>query len=92
MGALHIDQGAVEAIRKGGSLLPVGMVQVEGEFKRGDTVRVIEPSGKEIARGLTNYASIDLHKIIGKRSDRIENILGFAYGEEVIHRNNMVLL
>jgi glutamate 5-kinase len=92
VGALHVDQGAVEAIRKGGSLLPVGMVRIEGEFQRGDTVRVLEPSGKEIARGLTNYASIDLQKISGKRSDRIENILGFAYGEEVIHRNNMVLL
>ena len=90
--ALHVDEGAVEAIKKGGSLLPVGMLKVEGEFQRGDTVRVIKPSGKEIARGLTNYASIDLHKISGKRSDRIENILGFAYGEEVIHRNNMVLL
>jgi glutamate 5-kinase len=82
----------VEAIRKGGSLLPVGMVRVEGEFQRGDTVRVLEPSGKEIARGLTNYSAIDLGKISGKRSDRIENILGFAYGEEVIHRDNMVLL
>jgi glutamate 5-kinase len=92
VGAIQVDHGAVEAIRKGGSLLPVGMTQVEGEFKRGDTVRVVESSGKEIARGLTNYASIDLTKICGKRSDLIENILGFAYGEEVIHRNNMVLL
>jgi glutamate 5-kinase len=92
VGALHVDQGAVEAMKKGGSLLPVGMSQVEGEFQRGDTVRVLDPSGKEIARGLTNYASIDLLKISGKRSDRIEKILGFAYGEEVIHRNNMVLL
>ena len=92
MGTLHVDQGAVEAISKGGSLLPVGMLQIEGEFRRGDTVRVVEPSGKEIARGLSNYAAIDLGKISGKHSDRIESILGFAYGEEVIHRNNMVLL
>jgi glutamate 5-kinase len=92
VGALLVDQGAVEAIKKGGSLLPVGVVQVEGEFQRGDTVRVLEPSGKEIARGLSNYASLDLGKIRGERSDRIETILGFAYGEEVIHRNNMVLL
>ncbi len=92
IGGLHIDQGAFEAIKKGGSLLPVGLVQVEGEFKRGDTVGVIEPGGKEIAKGLSNYASSDLEKISGKRSDQIENILGFAYGEEVIHRNNMVLL
>ncbi len=91
-GTLHADQGAIKAIEKGSSLLPVGLVQVEGEFQRGDTVRVVDPSGKEIARGLTNYASIDLGKILGKQSDRIENILGFAYGEEVVHRNNMVLL
>jgi glutamate 5-kinase len=92
VGSIQVDQGAVEAIRKGGSLLPVGMTQVEGEFQRGDTVRVVEPSGKEIARGLTNYASVDLVKISGKRSDLIVQSLGFAYGEEVIHRNNMVLL
>jgi glutamate 5-kinase len=92
VGSLSVDQGAVAAIEKGSSLLPVGLVLVEGDFQRGDTVRVVSPSGKEIARGLTNYASTDLGKILGKQSDRIENILGFAYGEEVIHRNNMVLL
>ena len=92
IGALHIDQGAYLAIQKGGSLLPVGIVKVEGEFWRGDTVGVFEPSGKEIAKGLSNYASRDLDEIRGKRSDQIEKLLGFAYGEEVIHRNNMVLL
>ena len=92
IGALHIDQGAFTAIQEGGSLLPVGIVQVEGEFRRGDTVGVFGPSGKEIAKGLSNYASNDLDEIRGKRSDQIEKLLGFAYGEEVIHRNNMVLL
>lgn len=92
IGALHIDQGAFEAIKKGGSLLPVGVIQVNGDFQRGDTVGVIEPGGMEIAKGLSNYASGDLMKISGKRSDQIENTLGFVYGEEVIHRNNMVLL
>jgi len=92
IGSLYIDQGAFEAINKGGSLLPVGLVRVEGEFQRGDTVSVLEPGGKEIAKGLSNYASNDMGKISGKRSDQIEKILGFAYGEEVIHRNNMVLL
>jgi glutamate 5-kinase len=92
IGALHIDLGAFEAIKKGGSLLPVGVIQVDGDFQRGDTVGVIEPGGKEIAKGLSNYASGDLIKIGGKRSDQIENTLGFVYGEEVIHRNNMVLL
>jgi len=55
-------------------------------------VRVAGPAGREIARGLVNYASIDLSRIIGHRSEEIEKVLGFAYGDEVIHRNNMVLL
>lgn len=92
VGSLIVDQGAVAAIEKGGSLLPVGLVLIEGDFTRGDAVRIMSPAGKEVARGLTNYASSDLGKILGKQSDRIEKILGFAYGEEVIHRNNMVLL
>jgi glutamate 5-kinase len=91
-GGVYIDPGAYEAIQKGGSLLPVGIVQVKGEFRRGDTVSVFEPSGKEIAKGLSNYASSDMDVIRGKRSDQIESLLGYAYGEEVIHRNNMVLL
>jgi glutamate 5-kinase len=91
-GGVYIDLGAYEAIRKGGSLLPVGIVQVEDEFQRGDTIGVFEPSGKEIARGLSNYDSSDLEVLRGKKSDQIEDLLGYAYGEEVIHRNNMVLL
>ena len=92
VGKLHIDQGAYQAILKGSSLLPVGLVHIEGDFHRGDTVGVFAPGGKEIARGLTNYAASDLGKIIGKHSDQIEKTIGFGYGEEVIHRNNMVLL
>ena len=91
-GGVYIDVGAYEAIKKGGSLLPVGIMHVEGEFLRGDTVGVFEPTGKEIARGLSNYASSDLEVMRGKKSDQIEDLLGYAYGEEVIHRNNMVLL
>jgi len=70
----------------------VGVRQLEGRFERGATVRVLDPSGHEIARGLVNYACTDLERIIGKQSDQIESILGFAYGDEVIHRDNMVLL
>ncbi|MFL7870421.1 MAG: PUA domain-containing protein, partial [Anaerolineales bacterium] len=62
------------------------------EFERGDTVRILDPDGKEIARGLTNYNADDVNRIYGRQSSEIENILGFAYGDEVIHRNNMVLL
>lgn len=91
-GAVIIDQGAVDALHHGGSLLPVGVIGFEGSFERGDTVRVVEQAGHEVARGLVNYSSSELEKICGKRSEEIEHILGFAYGEEVIHRNNMVLL
>jgi glutamate 5-kinase len=91
-GVIGVDEGAAQAIRKGGSLLPVGVLQFEGIFERGDTVRVMGPAAREIARGLVNYASADLLRIIGHRSDEIEKLLGFNYGDEVIHRNNMVLL
>lgn len=91
-GVLIIDQGAVEALRHGGSLLPVGVIGLEGSFERGDTISVVEQEGREVARGLVNYSSIEMERIRGKRSEEIEGILGFAYGEEVIHRNNMVLL
>jgi glutamate 5-kinase len=91
-GIIGVDDGAAQALRKGGSLLPVGVHQLEGNFERGDTVRVTGPSGREIARGLVNYGSVDLSRILGHRSDEIEKMLGFDYGDEVIHRNNMVLL
>ncbi len=87
-----MDEGAARALHNGGSLLPVGVHHLEGRFERGDTVRVLDPSGREIARGLVNYACTDVERILGKRSDQIETILGFAYGDEVIHRDNMVLL
>jgi glutamate 5-kinase len=91
-GVLDVDLGAAKALRQGGSLLPVGVNRISGGFDRGDTVRVTDPDGKEIARGLVNYNSSDLALIYGKQSTEIEAILGFAYGDEVIHRNNMVLL
>jgi glutamate 5-kinase len=87
-----VDDGAAQALRRGGSLLPVGVVNVQGKFERGDTVRVAAQDGHEIARGLVNYASADLERIRGEQSEAIERILGFFYGDEVIHRNNMVLL
>ncbi len=91
-GLVVVDDGAVQALRRGGSLLPVGVVSVQGKFERGDTVRVAALDGHEIARGLINYASVDLERIRGEQSEAIERILGFFYGDEVIHRNNMVLL
>lgn len=91
-GAVMIDQGALEALHHGSSLLPVGVIGLEGSFERGDTVSVIGEQGREVARGLVNYSSSELERICGKHSEEIVGILGFAYGDEVIHRNNMVLL
>jgi glutamate 5-kinase len=91
-GKLSVDDGAARALHNGGSLLPVGVRQLEGRFQRGDTVRVLDPTGREIARGLVNYGYNDLERILGKQSDQIEVLLGFSYGDEVIHRDNMVLL
>ena len=91
-GRIIVDQGAARALGNGSSLLPVGMHSVEGGFERGDTVRVADLNGREIARGLVNYASGDPMRILGHQSDEIEQILGYNYGDEVIHRNAMVLL
>jgi glutamate 5-kinase len=91
-GRIEIDSGAVHALREGGSLLPVGITCVEGKFERGDTVQVTNPDGQEVARGMVNYAAHQLETIRGRKSEEISKILGFGYGEEVIHRNNMVLL
>ncbi len=91
-GKLTVDDGAAHALRNGGSLLPVGVTNSDGHFERGDTVRVLAGDGKELARGLVNYATTDLRRILGVQSDQIESILGYDYGEEVIHRDNMVVL
>ncbi len=89
---IEVDRGAAKAIKTGGSLLPVGVASVRGEFERGDAVRVVDKDGKDVARGLVNYTAADLQRIRGQRSEAIETILGYVYGEEVIHRNNMVLM
>ena len=91
-GQLIVDDGAAKALRRGGSLLPIGLSDVRGTFDRGDTVRVIMPDGIEIARGIVNYDSRDLAQIVRCPSDEIESILGYHFGDEVIHRNDMVLL
>jgi glutamate 5-kinase len=91
-GILSIDTGAVQALQRGGSLLPVGITAVTGTFERGDTVRVSNPDGIEMARGIVNYGSRDLARIVRRPSDEIESILGYDFGDEVIHRNDMVLL
>jgi glutamate 5-kinase len=92
-GHIVVDAGAAGALRaQGRSLLPAGVSAVTGSFQRGDSVEIRDPSGVRVAAGTTNYASDELERIRGLRSDRIADTLGYAYGEEVIHRDNMVLL
>lgn len=92
-GKLTLDQGAVKVLReKGKSLLPVGVKTVDGYFTRGDMVVCEDASGNEIARGLVNYNSDDARKIVGQTSAKIEALLGYKDFDELIHRDNLVLL
>ena len=92
-GTVTVDDGAAEALlRRGKSLLPSGVVKIEGTFKVGDVVGVKNASGAEIARGITNYGHEDAVKILGRRTSEIEEILGRQDYEELIHRNNMAVL
>jgi len=91
-GAVSIDAGAARALHSGGSLLAVGMIAVEKDFDRGDPIRILSVDGSELARGITNYTSADLRRILGRKSDEIETILGYYYGDEVVHHNDLVLL
>jgi glutamate 5-kinase len=91
-GRLLLDTGAVDVLRSAGrSLLAVGITEVEGNFRRGDLVVCIAPGGREVARGLVNYNADETRKIIGKPSNRIEEILGYIDEPELIHRDNLVL-
>lgn len=90
--AARIDDGATTALRRGRSLLPAGVVEVKGPFDRGDSVNIIGPEGKTLACGVANYGSGDLERIKGCRSAQIAQILGYHYGDEAIHRNNLVML
>jgi glutamate 5-kinase len=91
-GFVVVDDGAAKMLRGSGkSLLPIGMVQVEGEFSRGDVIAVREASGAEIARGLANYASAEARLLCRKPSHEFEQILGYSAEPEMVHRDNMVL-
>lgn len=92
-GEVGVDDGAARALIQGGkSLLAVGVTHVSGEFKRGQTVRLMGPDRNEIARGITNYKASDLTAIQGHQSDDIPAILGYQYGPTVVHRDDMVLV
>lgn len=92
-GTLVLDAGAVEVlVRKGRSLLPVGVKDVGGRFRRGEMVSCVDESGNEIARGLVNYDVEDARQIIGKPSEAILEILGYCHEPELMHRDNLVLV
>jgi glutamate 5-kinase len=91
-GKLLLDEGARTAILDGGkSLLPSGIRSIDGEFDRGDAVRLCTLDGKEFAKGVTNYSSLELLRIMGCKTKEIETILGYKYGDEIVHRDNLVV-
>jgi glutamate 5-kinase len=90
-GRIVVDAGAAAALAEGRSLLPAGVTAVEGKFERGDSVRVVSPSGDEIACGLVAYSHGDAAAIAGQRSERITEILGYRGRNEIIHRDDLVL-
>ncbi|ABM41086.1 MULTISPECIES: glutamate 5-kinase [Diaphorobacter] len=92
-GSVTVDAGAAAKLREDGkSLLPIGMVAVEGDFVRGDVIAVRDPGGTEIARGLANYASAEARLLCRKPSAEFERLLGYAAEPEMVHRDNMVVL
>jgi glutamate 5-kinase len=91
-GAIAVDDGAVRALLAGKSLLPAGVTGAVGRFERGDTVSIIGPDGAEVARGICAYSDGDAARIIGRKSAEIEKVLGFRGRDEIVHRDDLVLL
>jgi glutamate 5-kinase len=92
-GKVVLDAGAIKAVKeKNSSLLPVGIKSIEGKFNEGDSVVCVDETGKVVARGLVNYKSADLKKIMGRKSVEIEKLLGYKYYDEIIHKDNLVLI
>jgi glutamate 5-kinase len=94
-GKLLIDRGALEALCKGKSLLPVGILRVSGSFRRGNAVEVFFEDHHQkrlVARGICKYSSGEIAHIMGHMSSEIEDLLGYSYGNSVIHRDDMALL
>jgi glutamate 5-kinase len=91
-GSLIIDEGAVRALKRGGSLLPPGVRAVEGAFEKGDTVLITTPTGIAIAKGLVAYDAGDARRIAGRQTEEIETILGYRGRDELVHRDDLVVL
>ncbi len=90
-GKITVDAGALSALKSGRSLLPAGVIKVEGKFERGDAVIVADPSGNEVARGLSAYSARDAKHIMGHKSREIADLLGYRGRDEMIHRDDLVL-
>lgn len=91
-GQVVIDAGAAAALGRGKSLLPAGVLEVRGRFDRGDTIRVLDEDGREVARGLTAYSSEDAKRICGRRTVEIETLLGYRGRDEIVHRDDLVVI
>jgi glutamate 5-kinase len=92
-GRLTVDAGAFTAVReKGRSLLPIGVIQVQGEFHKGDVISLCDTAGLEFARGLTNYSAADARRVLGMRTEQIAEMFGTLPYEEIVHRDNLALL
>lgn len=92
-GDVQIDTGAAAALRQGGrSLLPIGVTRVDGHFARGDLIRILDETGRDFARGLTNYSADQARKLCRQPSSAIADILGFVEEDELVHRDNLVIL
>jgi glutamate 5-kinase len=91
VGTMTVDDGALAALRAGKSLLPAGVTEVSGGFDRGDAVRIVDGSGREVARGLSAYSAADAGRIKGHKSREIEAVLGYRGRDEMIHRDDLVL-
>jgi glutamate 5-kinase len=90
-GTLTIDAGAASALKRGASLLPAGVTAVEGDFRRGDAVIIVAASGEIIGRGLIAYDAADARRLIGKRSEDIEAILGYRGASAFVHRDDLAI-
>jgi glutamate 5-kinase len=91
-GEIYVDAGAAAALGRGKSLLPAGVTRVTGRFERGDALIVRDAAGVEIARGLSAYSSADAERLRGRKSNEIEALLGFHGRDEIIHRDDLVLM
>ena len=92
LGSVIVDDGAVAALERGGSLLPAGILRIEGTFQRGDAITIMKRDGSEFGRGLIAYSSEDATQIIGHKTGEIEDLLGYRGRDEIIHRDDLVIL